>query len=64
MAITIAVNVPRNDRLKAAGEPDSTDVAAVRAEFGERTWARWNLVRVVLSLAALGCLSWALHVSP
>jgi len=63
IAITIGVNVPRNDRLKAAGEADAVDVEAVRAEFGERTWARWNLVRVVLSLAAFACLTWALVVA-
>ncbi|MEO7236480.1 MAG: DUF1772 domain-containing protein [Lapillicoccus sp.] len=64
VAITVAVNVPRNDRLKAAGDPEVIDVAAVRAEFGERTWVRWNLVRVVLSLAAFAALAWALVVSP
>ncbi|MEP6631438.1 MAG: DUF1772 domain-containing protein [Lapillicoccus sp.] len=64
VAVTVAVNVPRNDRLKAAGDPEVIDVAAVRAEFGERTWVRWNLVRVVLSLAAFAALAWALVVSP
>lgn len=63
VAITVIVNVPRNDRLKAAGDPSTTDVAAVRAEFGERTWARWNLTRVVLSLAAFTALAWALVVA-
>jgi len=64
VAVTVAVNVPRNDRLKAAGDPEVIDVAAVRAQFGERTWARWNLVRVLLSLVVFAALAWALVVSP
>jgi uncharacterized membrane protein len=59
--ITIAVNVPLNDAIKAAGDPDRIrDLAAVRARFDEARWAAWNLVRVVTSLAAFGCLAWAL----
>jgi uncharacterized membrane protein len=59
--VTIAVNVPLNDALKAAGEPDRiTDLAAVRAEFDETKWARWNLARTAATTAAFGCLAWAL----
>jgi uncharacterized membrane protein len=59
--ITIAVNVPLNDALKAAGEPDHiSDLAAVRARFDEARWVAWNTVRAVLSTVALGCLAWAL----
>jgi uncharacterized membrane protein len=59
--ITIAVNVPLNDGIKAAGAPDRiSDLAAVRAQFNEAKWAAWNLVRVGLSLAAFSCLTWAL----
>lgn len=57
--ITVRVNVPLNDAIKAAGEPDVIDVAAVREQFGEARWARWNIARTVLNIAALGCLSWA-----
>jgi uncharacterized membrane protein len=58
---TVVVNVPRNDVIKAAGDPDRiTDLAAVRARFGERTWARWNLARAVTSTAAFACVAWAL----
>jgi uncharacterized membrane protein len=64
VVVTVAANVPRNDRLKAAGDPHLIDAAAARAQFGERTWVRWNLVRVVLSLAAFAALAWALVVSP
>ena len=62
-AITIAVNVPLNDRIKAAGHPDDiADLAAVRARFDEARWSSWNLVRVVLSTTAFGLLAWALVV--
>jgi uncharacterized membrane protein len=58
--ITIAVNVPLNDALKAAGDPDHIDLAAVRERFDEARWAGWNLVRAVATTAAFGCLVWAL----
>ena len=61
---TIRVNVPLNDGLKAAGDPDRIDdLAAVRARFNEAKWVRWNNLRTVLSLAAFGCLAAALLVS-
>jgi len=59
--ITIGVNVPLNDGLKAAGAPDRiADLAAVRERFNEAKWIRWNLVRTVACTAAFGCLCWAL----
>jgi uncharacterized membrane protein len=61
VVITIAVHVPLNDALKAAGDPDQiADLAAVRERFDEARWVAWNIVRAVLSTAALGCLAWAL----
>ena len=61
--ITIAVNVPLNDTIKAAGDPDRIrDLADVRERFHEARWAAWNLVRVVTSLGAFACLTWALVV--
>jgi len=57
---TITVNVPLNDAIKAAGDPDRIDVAAVRGRFNEAKWTRWNVVRAVLTTAALACLAWAL----
>ena len=61
--ITIAVNVPLNDALKAAGDPDRiSDLATVRERFDEARWAAFNLVRVVTSTAAFACLAWALVV--
>jgi uncharacterized membrane protein len=59
--VTIAVNVPLNDAIKAVGNPDHVrDLAAVRERFDETRWAAWNLVRVVASTGAFGCLAWAL----
>jgi uncharacterized membrane protein len=58
---TIAVNVPLNDALKAAGSPDQiSDLAAVRAAFNESRWVLWNLIRTVLTIAAFACLLWSL----
>jgi uncharacterized membrane protein len=61
VVITVAVNLPLNDGLKAAGDPDRIpDLAAVRERFNEPRWARWNVVRALTSTAAVGCLAWAL----
>ena len=60
LAVTFIVNVPLNNALEAAGDPDRTaDLAAVREHF-EVTWVRWNIVRAVVNTAALACLAWAL----
>jgi uncharacterized membrane protein len=59
--ITVRVNVPLNDAIKSAGEPDSIpDLAGVRERFDEVRWVRWNLIRALTSTAAFGCLAWAL----
>jgi uncharacterized membrane protein len=60
VGITVGVNVPANDRLKAAGDVDDAEAAAVRSEFDERRWVRWNLVRVVLSVSGFVALLWSL----
>lgn len=60
MVITGVVNVPRNDALKSAGEPDAVDATAVRRAFDERRWVRWNHVRVVLAIGTAACLCAAL----
>jgi uncharacterized membrane protein len=61
IVITLRINVPLNDAIKAAGDPDRiADLAAVRERFDEARWARWNLVRAVATTASLGCLAWAL----
>ena len=47
-SITISVNVPLNDGIKAGGDPDRiADLAAVRERFDEARWIRWNIARVV-----------------
>jgi uncharacterized membrane protein len=62
LVTTAAVNIPLNNALDAAGDPDRiADLAAVRANF-EARWVRWNIVRTLASTAALGCLAWALAV--
>ena len=61
VVITVAVNVPLNDAIKAAGEPDSiTDLAEVRRQFDEARWARWNLARTLATTAAFVSLTVAL----
>jgi uncharacterized membrane protein len=63
VVITIAINVPLNDALKAAGDPDRIgDLAQVRDQFNEARWAAWNLARVVTTTTAFGLLAWALVV--
>lgn len=56
LGVTMAVSVPLNDRLAAAG---TADPAAARDAF-ETAWVRWNVVRTVLNTAAFAALSWAL----
>jgi uncharacterized membrane protein len=58
--VTIAVNVPLNDAIKAAGDPNHIDVTQVRAQFQESRWAAWNLLRVATTTPAFGLLGWAL----
>ncbi len=60
VAVTLVVNVPRNDALKAAGDPATVDVAAVRRAFSESGWVAWNAVRVALDVAALAAMCLAL----
>jgi uncharacterized membrane protein len=62
--ITIGVNVPRNNEIKASGEVDRmTDLHGVRARFDEARWVRWNHLRTLTSTVAFGLLAWALVVS-
>ncbi|MBB6119920.1 DUF1772 domain-containing protein [Nocardiopsis algeriensis] len=60
LAVTFAVNVPRNNALEAAGPADRlAEPAAVRSAF-EGVWVRWNHVRTLVSLVALVCAAAAL----
>jgi uncharacterized membrane protein len=59
--VTIRVNVPRNNEIKAAGDVEAmTDLQGVRDRFNEVRWVRWNHLRALASLLAFGLLSWAL----
>ena len=61
VVITMAVHVPLNDDIKAAGNPERiADLAAVRDDFHETRWVAWNIVRALATTVAFGCLAWAL----
>ena len=61
IVITLVINVPLNDEIKAAGDPGRiADLTAVREQFNEVRWVSWNIFRVVASTVAFGCLAWAL----
>lgn len=54
--VTMGISVPLNDELAAAGPPrPGAEAAAVRVAY-EDPWVAWNLVRTVLSTAALALL--------
>jgi uncharacterized membrane protein len=61
VVVTIAVNVPLNNVIKAAGDPGHIpDLAEVRQQFHEARWAAWNLLRTATATTAFGFLAWAL----
>ena len=63
VVITVVVNVPLNDALKAAGDPDSiANLGAVREAFNEARWRTWNLIRVALTLSSFALVTSALLV--
>ncbi|GGF08647.1 anthrone oxygenase family protein [Williamsia phyllosphaerae] len=57
LVVTVAFNIPLNDRLAAATDPDTA-----RAAF-ETAWVRWNLVRAVLHTGGFMVLAAGLVVS-
>ena len=57
VAVTMAVNVPLNDALKARGAVTGPDAAAARQAFREGRWVACNWFRVVANLGALVCLT-------
>ncbi|MER7281073.1 anthrone oxygenase family protein [Dactylosporangium sp. NPDC000244] len=60
VAVTMAINVPMNNTLEAAGPvAQIADPAAVRQAF-EGPWTGWNLVRTVASGGSLLTLALAL----
>jgi uncharacterized membrane protein len=63
VVMTIAIHVPANEAIKAAGDPDTIpDLAQVRADFDEARWAVSNLIRTVLATTAFGLLVTALVI--
>jgi uncharacterized membrane protein len=57
--VTTGVNVPLNDQLAKAGDPDHIKhLAATRSHF-EHQWVAWNIVRAVLHTASFACMAWA-----
>ena len=60
VVVTFVWNVPLNNALMRAGEPDRiADLAEVRRRF-EAPWVRWNTVRTATSVAGFACLVGAL----
>ena len=53
LAVTFGINIPLNDELDRAGDPDRiADLADVRSRF-EGPWVAANIVRTLLSTAAV-----------
>jgi uncharacterized membrane protein len=60
IVVTSALNVPLNNRLADAGNPDHIDnLAHVRSQF-DRPWVAGNIARLIASTAALACVARAL----
>ncbi|ORM34156.1 anthrone oxygenase family protein [Williamsia sp. 1135] len=56
LVITMAFNIPLNNKLEAAGDPDRIgDLRAVRDVF-EASWVRWNIARAAVHTAAFAVL--------
>ena len=53
VAITMVVNVPLNDALKARGDVSGADATTAREAFLERRWVAWNWFRTAANLTAL-----------
>jgi uncharacterized membrane protein len=62
LAVTFGFNIPLNDELDRAGDPDRiADLARVRSRF-EGPWVAANIVRTLLATAAVGALARALFL--
>jgi uncharacterized membrane protein len=60
LAVTFGINVPLNNEIDRAGDPDHiTDLAHVRNQF-EGPWVAANIVRTLFSTAAVAALARAL----
>lgn len=56
LVITMAVNVPMNNRLQAVALDRPVDLAEARQRFQAR-WVRWNAVRTIAAVAAFIALA-------
>jgi uncharacterized membrane protein len=57
----MAVHEPLNVVIRGAGNPDDiANLSAVREAFHETRWAVWHIIRTIATIAAFGCLAWAL----
>jgi uncharacterized membrane protein len=62
VAVTFGINIPLNDELDRAGDPDRiADLAHVRNQF-EEPWVAANIVRTLLSTAAAAALARAMFL--
>jgi uncharacterized membrane protein len=62
VAVTFGINIPLNDEIDRAGDPDRiADLAHVRDRF-EGPWVAANIVRTLLSTAAVAALARALFL--
>lgn len=62
VAVTFGINIPLNDELDRAGDPDRiADLVHVRKQF-EGPWVPANIVRTLLSTAAVAALARALFL--
>lgn len=62
--VTARVHLPRNAAVKAqVGGEGRYAATTARIALDEPTWVRWNLVRVVVTVAATAALGWALTLT-
>lgn len=59
VVVTMALNVPLNNALKARGDVAGADATAARRAFRENRWVAWNWFRAVANVAALVSLTLA-----
>jgi uncharacterized membrane protein len=57
VVVTLSINVPLNDALKARGDVTGPDATAARQGFHEARWVAWNWFRTIANVAALVCLA-------
>jgi len=61
LIITSGVNVPLNNKMLHDGDQHLANFAAIRDHFESR-WVTWNIIRVVINVAAFIALTGALVV--